>query len=284
METPESSLPAQQVPQSVPSDEARILRMWVAVSLVLIVGLGFFLGYWGRLQKIGEPGVKIVRRDVHLMPQKIGKNDTLESLKIIATNSVDLPESVLNYRSGELPLQALVYDTLPKDTTFGQRMYQAPDGLRIQNTVVLMGADRTSIHKPEFCLVGSGWQILKSEEVVIPMLRPIRYNLPAMRMTSRQERQVAGKREVIEGVYVFWFVSGDKLTARHRERMWWMARDLITRGELQRWAYVIAFAIGNPGETGQTDALYERLSRFVQASVPEYQLVPAVGSATAALR
>ena len=37
-----------------------------------------------------------------------------------------------------------------------ERHYQSPDGFDITGTVVLMGADRTSIHKPDYCLRGAG--------------------------------------------------------------------------------------------------------------------------------
>jgi hypothetical protein len=74
-----------------------------------------------------------------------------------------------------------------------------------------------------------------------------------------------GKVETMEGVYLFWFVSEDKLTSEHRERIWWMAKDLVTWGELQRWAYVIAFSICKPGETEPT---YRRMVRFLTAAAP----------------
>jgi hypothetical protein len=63
------------------------------------------------------------------------------------------------------------------------------------------------------------------------------------------------------------------MTSEHAERMWWMARDLITRGELQRWAYVITFSVCPPGATAAT---YERMERFLKASVPQFQLVPGI--------
>ena len=263
--------------------EAVKLRVLTAAAVMLMVGAAVFLRHWGDLQRVGVPGVKVVRDDLRLMPEKVDATTTLESLQVIATNVVALPQRVPGYQAVEMPLQRIVYDTLPKDTVYGQRMFVAEDGLRIQNTVVLMGTDRTSIHKPEFCLEGSGFQIVKAEEVRIPMARPLAYELPAMKMTIRQEKTVNGKPVVTEGIYLFWFVSGDKLTARHRERMWWMARDLLTQGELQRWAYVIAFGIGQEGETGRNDAIYGRLVEFVQATVPEYQLVPGPERTTASV-
>ena len=46
---------------------------------------------------------------------------------------------------------------------------------------------------------------------------------------------------MLSGLYVYWFVADNQLTPYHGERMWWMARDLIRTGVLQRWAYVSYF-------------------------------------------
>jgi hypothetical protein len=90
----------------------------------------------------------------------------------------------------------------------------------------------------------------------------------------------------LRGVFLYWFVADNELTAYHWERMWWMARDLVRTGVLQRWAYVTVFSPCFPGEE---EATFERMKRFVSSSVPEFQLAagPAeIGSSdqTAALR
>jgi len=61
--------------------------------------------------------------------------------------------------------------------------------------------------------------------------------------------------------------------------MWWMARDLIRTGVLQRWAYVSYLAICEPG---QEDATFERMKTFIAASVPEFQLTPSAREAAVA--
>jgi hypothetical protein len=188
------------------------------------------------------------------------------------TNSVRLPPQVLDFQSKPLPIQRLVLDYLPADTTYGQREYEAPDGFAIQNMVVLMGADRTSIHQPQYCLTGSGWRITKAVPVRIPILRPTPYELPAMRLTTQAKvRNPDGSVTDLSGVFVYWFVADGQLTADHADRMWSMARHILRTGELQRWAYVICFAICRPG---QEDAAFARVEQFIAASVPEYHTSP----------
>jgi hypothetical protein len=243
---------------------------WLAgVALGVMGATALFLASWRTLQQLGEPGVRVVAEELPVIEPQPGGTNRLVG---VLSNSVALPARVLNYQSEPMPLQRMVYDWLPRDTTYGQRMYRAPDGFRIQNLVVLMGSDRTSIHQPQYCLTGSGWAIRSAEKTSVRIERPHPYDLPVMKLRmSGQFRVDGGRLTELSGVFVYWFVADGALSNDHRQRMWWMARDLVTRGTLQRWAYVICFAACLPGHEEST---FDRLQQFMQASVPEYQLTP----------
>lgn len=230
----------------------------LAITLLLIGGTASVLGSLRARQKLGPPAVRT---------SVISGSSRLE---------VELPENILDYDSERLPVQQMALDYLPKDTSFGQRLYRAPDGRWILANVVLMGTDRTSLHKPQFCLEGQGWKIKDSasKELSIPMERPYHYDLPVMKLMASKVITDQGKEMPASGVYLYWFVARDELTAKHWQRMWWMARDLFGTGVLQRWAYVSYFAICSPG---QEEATLERMKKLVVASVPEFQLTPAKG-------
>ncbi len=211
-------------------------------------------------QRLGAPGVKTVA----LPDGRIAR--------------VELPERVLDYESKFILPEAIVTNILPRDTSYGQRLYTAPDGFWIQISVVLMGSDRTSLHKPEFCLRGAGWQIDSSEELTVPMTRPHPYDLPVIRKLVTKQVEINGQPTTARGIYVYWFVADHALSgdANGAQRMWWMARNLLTTGVLQRWAYVTCFAVCPPG---QEEAAFERMNKFMAAAVPEFQL--AAGPAAA---
>jgi hypothetical protein len=102
--------------------------------------------------------------------------------------------------------------------------------------------------------------------------RPYAYDLPVMKFIATKEVTMNGQKVTAQGVYVFWFVAdNDEYTARHWQRMWWMARDLFRTGVLQRWAFISYFSICAPG---REDATFERMKKFIAASAPEFQLVP----------
>jgi hypothetical protein len=247
-------------------------QKWIAlaVTLMLIAGSAGFLRYLKANQKLGTPGVKVVPA-----PTANGFQ-------------VPLPEQVLEYTSQPLEMSPEEVGALPKDTTFGRRLYLANNGLAtnaILVNVVLMGGDRTSIHKPQFCLPGQGWTIRRTETASVRMSKPHPYDLPVMKLTTSRTDNTGGG-QIVRGVYLYWFVADNELTEHHWERMWWMARDLIRTGVLQRWAYVTVFS---PCYPGGEDAAFERMKRLISASVPEFQLAAgpaATGSSrqTAALR
>jgi hypothetical protein len=210
-------------------------------------------------QRIGLPGVKVVS---HQLFDEDGA--------LAATNAVYLPERVLDMTGTDGRLTRLELEWLPKDTTHGRRLYRAPDGFEALIMVVLMGTDRTSIHKPQQCLTGQGLVIEKEELVSIAITEPHAYELPALKLTaSRHLTSPSGERVQHRALYVYWFVAEDELSANHNQRMWSMAKHLLTRGELQRWAYISCLAYCLPG---QEDATYGRMEELLKAAVPQFQL------------
>ena len=216
-------------------------------------------------QRLGEPGIK-----ANPIPGSI-------------VMDLALPEHVLDFTSEQAPEPDIVKKSLPADTSFVQRNYTAKNGLQVQANIVLMGADRSSIHKPEICLPGQGWRILRRAEVPVQIESPRPYQLPVMKwVIVTSLRDASGRQQEVRGLYVYWFVARDEETTSHFKRVWWIARDLITTGVLQRWAYVSYFAVCQPG---QEDAAFEQVKKLIAASVPEFQLPPkATGESSIALK
>lgn len=228
-----------------------------------------FLFAIGALLIIGTGAGTLVHLKTH---QRLGKPGVVTRAVPGAQNEeVVLPEQVLNYSSKHLPTDQLAIDVLPADTCFGARHYKAADDFEVVGNIVLMGTDRTSLHKPQYCLRGQGWQILTTERVDIPISKPFNYSLPATKIiVTREIPSPQGPPTTLNGVYVYWYVadqafSGDPTGA---ERMWSSARKLFTTGELQRWAYVTFLAACPPGQEAAT---FKRLQEFIAAAVPEFQ-------------
>jgi hypothetical protein len=226
---------------------------------LLILALGMISATGGVLlqlkahQKLGAPGVKVRPIEGSIRLQ------------------VELPEQVRDFTSELKEPDPLALKVLPQDTSFGQRVYKASDGFEVAMSVVLMGADRTSLHKPQICLSGLGWRLddYAAVESRVPIDRPSKWQLPVSRLVGTKEILVEDKKLLGRGVYTYWFAAENEYTARHWERMWWMARDLLRTGVLQRWAYISCFSVCPPG---QEELVFERQKAFIAAAVPEFQL------------
>jgi hypothetical protein len=233
-------------------------QKWIVLvaALVLIGGAAGLLKRLQANQHLGQPAVKT---------SPIAGSPRLR---------VELPPNVPGYSSEIIEPDKLTLETLPQDTSFGTRRYTAADGFWTVTSVVLMGSDRTSIHKTEYCMEGSGWHINRelSESVKVQMNRPYPYELPAMKYITSREVEMNGEKRQVQGIYVAWFVAdNDEFTADHWQRMWWLARDLLTSGVLQRWALVSYFSACMPG---QEDATFERMKKFIATTAPDFLLVP----------
>lgn len=230
-------------------------RFLFILTLACMLATAGMLSYMRAHQRLGPPGVRTSPTDD---PKRL---------------HVDLPQLVLDYTSKEEPIDKVVLDFLPKDTSFGSRRYEGPDRFEVIANVVLMGTDRTSLHKPQFCLAGTGWNVdySRSHEDKIHMTNPIEYDLPVMKLFTTKQMKFNGQEFPASGIYVYWFVDDRSYTAQHWQRMWWMARDFLRTGVLHRWAYITFFAACPPG---QEQVTYERMRKLIAAAVPEFQLPP----------
>jgi hypothetical protein len=229
-------------------------RIIFVLALALIGGAALGLHHLKAGQRLGAPGIKT---------SPIARSPLL---------NIYLPEFVLDYNSIALPTDKAAEVILPKDTSFGQRGYTSTlTSNQLVLDVVLMGADRTSIHKPQFCLTGQGWNIDpgRSSLDTVRVESPHPYDLQVMRLVSSRDFEENGRRFTRSGIYVYWFVADHALTADHWTRMRQMATHLLSTGELQRWAYVSCFAVCQPGNETAT---YAKMKEFIAAAVPQFQL------------
>jgi EpsI family protein len=130
---------------------------------------------------------------------------------------------------------------LPPDTEFAKKAYQSPDGREIVCQIVLSGAEKRSIHRPEVCLPGQGWTIESSEIIPVP-LKP-GGALSVMKLTLSREFELSARnRKKVTMYFLYWFIGKDKTTADHKVRILLTSWDRIMHNMNHRWAYVIVSA------------------------------------------
>lgn len=216
------------------------------------------------------------------VPQKLGPPGVKASPVPGSTRwQVYLPENVLGFVSTNQPTDAKTLEMLPKDTSIAQRIYYKAGALPFASSIVLMGTDRTSIHKAEYCLRGEGMRIDEMTRETVRIDEPRPYDLPVIKILATFSAPVNGETVTKRCIYVYWYVADGALSNDPSGfgRMWSMTKQLLLTGTLQRWAYVRFYSICDPG---QEDATLAEIKQAIAASVPQFQLTPRAQTALAA--
>jgi len=172
---------------------------------------------------------------------------------------------------------------LPADTQFAKAVYytRTNDAARrdaVHCGIVLSGAERRSIHRPEVCLQGQGWTLMESRVRSIQMGggRELRVRDLYIRKNITLKD---GTQKPLRAHYFYWFAGQDVTTPEHLERIWLTLRDNVTRGVNHRWAYVSALALVTdnftPQEIGErprdSGATADLLETFIRELAPRFQ-------------
>jgi hypothetical protein len=172
---------------------------------------------------------------------------------------------------------------LPEDTEFAKAVYHTPtqDVSRldlVNASIVLSGAERRSIHRPEVCLQGQGWTLLGSQ--ILPVTLEGGKTLKVKDLYI--EKAVAlksGEKKMLRAHYIYWFVGTDVTTPSHVERIWLTLWDNISRNINHRWAYPSFMAIVTenfkPEDIGQrirsNEQTVKLLTDLIKDVAPQFQ-------------
>jgi hypothetical protein len=150
---------------------------------------------------------------------------------------MNLPDSIGNYLGFDIGIDERERLILPGDTEFAKKRYEGFDLPEITTEIVLSGAQRQSIHRPQVCLVGQGWAIQKEEPLLITLADGRTQKVRKLTLVRTQN----GTQ--IEGYFIYWFIGKDKTTDDHVERIILTSWDRIVHRVNHRWAYVIVSSI-----------------------------------------
>ena len=239
------------------------------VGMALIVFAGLLI-HFGK-PRLGNPGLALEKG---MLTNELGA--------VVRTERVRFPSKLTGYFTADGPITKLENEVLPKDTSFGRKLYfDVESKSKLQLSAVLMKTDRTSIHRPQICINAQGWKIMKSDVVTIPVAKPAPYNLSATCLTlSKDYQDETGRARQASAVYVYWFVAEHRMAATHPEAIWYISRDLLVDGTLHPWGFVSCFESGDVGEEG---LILQRIKRLIAASAPEFQLSAGIPKQTALL-
>ncbi len=248
--------------------ETKSLKPYFVV-IGLMAATSLLLAFSVDIKVTDEAGVRM------LLPAQVGKWHGEEILYCL--NSVCQKEFVEGQIKGarfcpdcggELDrMSKAEKDILPADTGLVKKKYVSPEGRVIFVSIVLSGKERSSIHRPQMCLVGQGHEIVRSLTVPVPLDGRKPLDVMVLDLLRRYKVAEGQSREYVS-YYAYWFVGKGRETPSHVRRMVWMATDRIFHNVSHRWAYI---AISGSRDPDSDDYQNEMVS-FVHDLYPKIQM------------
>ena len=122
---------------------------------------------------------------------------------------------------------------LPADTRIVKRNYNRGDGTMLTLTVVVSGKSRLSIHRPEMCLPGQGFEILSTQVRTLDLGQGRTLRVNVVRAARAGERPIG---------FLYWFVNPRRETTSHWVRIFSDVWARCAHNRMNRWCMVTAFS------------------------------------------
>jgi EpsI family protein len=130
--------------------------------------------------------------------------------------ALDIPRRIAGYTAVEdLTIDNNTRRAL-ETSSIMQRRYASDQGQPIILSIVHAGKTRRSLHFPELCLVGSGWEVVHAEAANVG------FSMDAKRL-------VLARGETRQAV-LYWFKTGEKLTGNFFLNSYYWAANQLTFG------------------------------------------------------
>ncbi len=248
-----------------------LLKPFLMVTALMLVSI-FALAFTGGVDMNFIPGV------VMDLPERVGGwvGNELRFCHNPRACALDYRDASFYVRELELPnvcpgcserlfnCSRAEKEQLPKDTGFVKSAYTNSTGALFHTSIVLSGAARDSIHRPQRCLRGQGYTLDDEYTIKVPL--PGRDLLKVRVLKTSRTFQSANGPVPYYGFYAYWFVGQDRETPYHLERMFWLAWDRVVRSVANRWAYI---AVSGTRTTEEDEIFEKNIISFVKQVYPE---------------
>jgi hypothetical protein len=185
---------------------------------------------------------------------------------------MNLPGKIGDYWGYHLDPSSAEKNGLPPDTEFERKMYESTEGDQIMCSIVLSGANKRSIHRPEACLPGQGWTIRSGEVIPIHFEDGRKLEVMSLRL-ARPVELPNGEKKTLGSYYFYWFVGHDRMTPEHKMRILFTSWDRVFKHENHRWAYCIVHSQITKGwkypERDELQTL-EMMKKFTRQIAPTF--------------
>ena len=191
-----------------------------------------------------------------------------------------LPDEIPNHKAYPLEISEQERFWLPSDTGMLKRGYypahastkEEAVARSISVTLIQSGADQRSLHRPEVCLDGQGWDIIDQPVVALK----IRGNTLKVKDLHLERRviQPDATDKIVRAHYIYWWVGSQVSTPDTAKRALISLRENILHNRNTRWGYpsIMGFVDEERGETREQTQkrLYEFIESYGATFLKEY--------------
>jgi EpsI family protein len=191
-----------------------------------------------------------------------------------------LPHRVGEYWGYDKEVSPNELAILPKDTEFVRKLYESLIGDQIFCSIVLAGAQKQSIHRPEVCLPAQGWTIRNRSTEKVTLVNGKILDITVL--TLVQPFQIpSGQTIEVRQIYTYWFIGRTRMTPSHFSRVFESMLDRVFSGISHRWAYVTVSSQvqANLRRDGKDETqTLELIKQFISQAAPSFIKPEAYGS------
>jgi len=181
--------------------------------------------------------------------------------------NMSLPDSLPGYLGFDEAVSEAELHILPKDTEFAKKRYVGSAPVDVSCEIVLSGAAKSSIHRPQVCLVAQGWTIQQERTIPITLANGQSQDVRVLTIGRKEGSQS------FTGYFIYWYVGKDRTTAYNFKRILLTSWDRVVRRVNHRWAYVTisgALPAGSDSESANQRLLND-LVDFTRGIIPVIQ-------------
>ncbi|MEO6875275.1 MAG: exosortase/archaeosortase family protein [Opitutaceae bacterium] len=233
-----------------PISPLRTSKAWPVAGLIVLLVMGelFFLARLANLPPRGQVGVKLAADGV---------------------NPAELPAFLgTEWIGRRTEVSAVEREVLPRDTGYSRKTYVplSDPAQWVFLSIVLSGRDRSSIHRPELCVVGQGWTIRAATEHRFSGPGKKAKEFPATVLHVQRVVRTPHGAVVVPQLMVYWFVGGDTVEATYWKRLVRDAWNRVFHARADRWAYVLMQTDARDGD----DAALGRMQTVLDQTLPTF--------------
>lgn len=153
---------------------------------------------------------------------------------------------------------------LPASTLMMKKVYTNPSNEPVLVSVVISGTDRLSIHRPQNCLPGHGFNISKTERIPVKVGGMDDLVITLLKLEKKDDVSDSSKSHGRFASMAYWYFGGKHETPYQSSMMFWMAYDRIFHDKAERWAYISILK----ARKGNSDSHEDNLTGFISMLCP----------------